>query len=234
MSPSERPLVIGHRGASADAPENTALAFTTALEQGADWVELDVRLSSDGSLIVNHDPWYRDGRTVWSTPFSDAPDATLVLSGAMDACTGMGVNVEIKNSPDDLADGTWSLDVVDATVDVLSGLDPTVLSNVLVSSFDFATIERVKALAPTVATGYLVFDLSAQPDALDLAAGGGHQALHPWDPFVTPELLADCHGRGLLVNTWTVDDPERWSALAAMGVDGIVTNTPGLLVRALR
>jgi len=231
MSPSERPLVIAHRGASADVPENTALAFTTALEQGADWVELDVRLSSDGSLIVNHDPWYRDGRTVWSTPFADAPDATLVLAGAMAACAGMGVNVEIKNSPDDLADGTWGLDVVDATVELLLDLDPAVLGEVLVSSFDFATIERVKALAPAVATGYLVFDLSKQTNALDLAADGGHQALHPW---VTPELLADCHARGLLVNTWTVDDPERWTALAAMGVDGIVTNTPGLLVEALR
>lgn len=234
MSPSDRPLVIAHRGASADAPENTASAFTAALEQGADWVELDVRLSSDGSLIVNHDPWYRDGRTVWSTPWSEVPEATLALAGAMDACAGMGVNVEIKNSADDLADGPWSLDVVDATVEVLLGLDPAVLDRLLISSFDFATIEAVKAQAPALATGYLVFDLSQQTNALDLAAEGGHQALHPWDPFVTQELLQDCHSRGLRVNTWTVDERARWDELAAMGVDGIVTNTPGLLVQALR
>lgn len=233
MSSGERPLVIAHRGASADVPENTALAFTTARQQGADWVELDVRLASDGSLIVNHDPWYRDERTVWSTPFADAPDGTLVLSDAMTACAGMGVNVEIKNSPGDLADGPWGLEVVDATVELLLGLEPGVLGGVLVSSFDFATIERVKALSPDVATGFLVFDLSKPTDAVDLAVNGGHDALHPWDPFVTPELLEQCHSSGLLVNTWTVDDPDRWTELTAMGVDGIVTNTPGLLVDAL-
>ncbi|RTL05322.1 MAG: glycerophosphodiester phosphodiesterase, partial [Acidimicrobiia bacterium] len=55
MSTTHRPLVIAHRGASADEPENTASAFRVAAEQGADWVELDVRLAADGSLIVNHD-----------------------------------------------------------------------------------------------------------------------------------------------------------------------------------
>lgn len=233
MSSDDRPLVIAHRGASADEQENTAVAFHTARIQGADWVELDVRLAEDGSLIVNHDAWYRDGRTVWSTPWAEVPESTLDLAGAVAACDGMGINVEIKNSPGDLADGPWGMEVVDATVEHLAGLDDALRSRILVSSFDLASIERTKEQDPDLATGYLVFDLSQQPDAAAIAADGGHQALHPWDPFVTEELLADCRERGLIVNTWTVDDPDRWVQLAAWGVDGIVTNTPGLLAAAL-
>ncbi len=233
MSSVQRPLVIAHRGASADVPENTAIAFTTAREQGADWVELDVRLAADGALIVHHDAWYRDGRTVWSTPVADVPEATLQLAGAMEACRGMGVNVEIKNSEGDLADGPGGPAVVDATLEVLAGLADAVRDKILVSSFDLATITRIKELDPGMRTGYLVFDLDAQTDAVELTVDGGHEALHPWDPFVTEELLEDCHSRGLVVNTWTVDDPARWSELVALGVDGIVTNTPGRLVAAL-
>ncbi len=233
MSTTHRPLVIAHRGASADEPENTASAFRAAAEQGADWVELDVRLAGDGSLIVNHDAWYRDERTVWSTPFDQVPPDTLDLAGALAACGDMGVNIEIKNSPGDLADGPWSLEVVDATVDLIGTLDAAARDRILVSSFDRATVDRVKALDRDIATGYLVFDLSLQPDAVAEAADGGHDALHPWDPFVTPDLLEDCRSRGLRVNTWTVDDFDRWIELASWGVDGIVTNTPGRLVSAL-
>lgn len=233
MSTHVHPLVIAHRGASADAPENTALAYRTAREQGADWVELDVRIAADGALIVNHDAWYQDGRTVWSTPREDAPDATLVLSEALIACSGMGVNVEIKNSPGDLADGVHGDAVVDGVVDLLEPLDAVLRERILISSFDLASIDRVKALDPGLLTGYLTFDLTKDPDALARTVGGGHDAFHPWDPFVTEELVGECRDHGLLLNTWTVDDPDRWAVLAGWGVDGIVTNTPGLLAAAL-
>ncbi|MCZ7631217.1 MAG: glycerophosphodiester phosphodiesterase [Microthrixaceae bacterium] len=72
MSDIEGTLTIAHRGASADHPENTRDAFVGAADQDADWVELDVRHTSDGSLIVNHDPWYHDKRLVWSTPIAGA------------------------------------------------------------------------------------------------------------------------------------------------------------------
>ncbi|HMV75510.1 MAG TPA: glycerophosphodiester phosphodiesterase, partial [Microthrixaceae bacterium] len=69
--------------------------------------------------------------------------------------------------------------------------------------------------------------------AAAVAADHGHDAFHPWDPFVTPELLEDCRSRGLRVNSWTVNEPERWSELVSWGVDGIITDTPGRLVSAL-
>ena len=238
MSSTQRPLVIAHRGASVDAPENTRSAFVQAAEQGADWVELDVRLAADRSLIVNHDAWYRDGRTVWSTPRAEAPEATIDLSEAMRVCRGeastvMGVNVEIKNSPGDLADAPYGLDVVDSVLEVIEPYvsdDPT---SVLVSSFDMATIDRVKELDAEILTGYLVFDLNAQPDALEHTAERGHDAFHPWGPFVTEQMIARCRERELILNTWTIDEAPRWAELADWGVDGIVTNLPGRLVQAM-
>lgn len=233
MSSTRRPLVIAHRGASADAPENTRPAFLLAAEQGADWVELDVRLAADGSLIVNHDAWYLDGRTVWSTPRAEAPGPTIVLAEAMDACRGMGVNVEIKNIPGDLGDAPYGLEVVDAVLEVIEPFvsdDPT---SILVSSFDMATIDRVKERDAEILTGYLAFDINAEPDALEKAAERGHDAFHPWDPFVTREMIATCRERELVLNTWTVDDAPRWAELVDWGVDGIITNIPGRLVRAM-
>jgi len=233
MSQVTHPLVIAHRGASVDAPENTRSAFLLAAEQGADWVELDVRLAADGSLIVNHDPWYLDGRTVWSTPRAEAPDATVDLAEAMDACKGMGMNVEIKNIPGDLGDAPYGLEVVDAVLEVIEPFVADDPSSILVSSFDMATIDRVKERDAEVLTGYLAFDINAEPDALEKAAERGHDAFHPWDPFVTRRMIEICRERELILNTWTVDEAPRWAELVDWGVDGIITNLPGRLVAAM-
>jgi len=231
--PSSRPLVIGHRGASADFPENTAAAFRGASAQGADWVELDVRVNRLGEMVVHHDPDFGDGRSVWSTALADAPAGTVDLAQALDASAPMGVNVEIKNSPGDLSDAPYGMDVVDLVLALLAARrDAGILEEVLISSFDLPTIDRVRDLAPGVDTGYLVVDPSSV-DAVAVAAAGGHTALHPWDPCVTPALLAECRAAGLRCNTWTVDDLDRVAALAAMGVDGIVTNTPAAARSAL-
>ena len=231
--PTSRPLVIGHRGASADFPENTAAAFRGAAEQGADWVELDVRLNRAGELVVHHDPDFADGRSVWSTTLADAPAGTVDLEQALNACAPMGVNVEVKNSPGDLSDAPYSLEVVDLVLEVLDRRRGAgILEEVLVSSFDLPTLDRVRDLAPSLPTGYLVVDTEAS-DAVAVAAGNGHSAVHPWDPCVTEALMDRCRAAGLLCNTWTVDDPARIAALAGMGVDGIVTNTPAAARSAL-
>ena len=105
MSSLRRPNIVAHRGASAAHPENTVEAFLGARAEGADWVELDVRLSGDGHLVVHHDPWYHGGLGVATSPAEARPASVPVLHEALDACAGMGVNVEIKNSPGDLGEG---------------------------------------------------------------------------------------------------------------------------------
>ncbi|MCP4851204.1 MAG: glycerophosphodiester phosphodiesterase, partial [Actinomycetia bacterium] len=99
--PDGRPLVVAHRGASYDRTENTVEAFVEARVQGADWVELDVRLSADDVLMVHHDAHLADGRLVREVRAADAPDHIPNLAEAFEACDGMGVNVEVKNLPGD-------------------------------------------------------------------------------------------------------------------------------------
>ena len=101
----------------------------------------------------------------------------------------------------------------------------------LISSFAWAAIARVRAVDPALATAYLV----VRPAAGDVerVAAAGHQALHPWFGEVTPALVEACHRAGLAVNCWTCDDPARMVELARAGVDGICTNDPALARRAL-
>jgi len=240
MTRREDLLIIAHRGASADHPENTREAFLGAGEQGADWVELDVRLAADGTLIVHHDPWYLDRRTVWDTPAGDRPPSVLSLTDALDACgTGgprpLGVNVEIKNSPGDLGGEhvPHTLEVADAVVGLLAERATAgVGDRVLISSFDPPTLDRARDLGGPP-TGQLVFDVASWPDVVESTAGRGHSALHPWHPFVDGALVERAHGHGLAVNTWTVDERHRILELAEMGVDGIVTNVPARARAAL-
>ena len=93
--------VIAHRGASRAAPENTVEAFLTAARMGADAVELDVRRTADGVLVVHHDPRLADTRVIVATPYRDLPAHVPTLAAALDACAGMWVNVEIKNDAEE-------------------------------------------------------------------------------------------------------------------------------------
>src|SRR2546425_413652 len=94
--------IIAHRGASAAYPENTVEAFRAAGELGATWVELDVRRTSDGRLAVHHDAHLPDGRAIVDVAADDLPPAVPSLAVALEACAPLGVNVEIKNSPNDV------------------------------------------------------------------------------------------------------------------------------------
>jgi len=225
------PRVYGHRGASADAPENTLEAFAMARAQGADGVELDVRRSADGDLVLHHDAALPDGRVVFETPTAALPASVPSLADALDECAGLVVNVEIKNSPFE-PDHDPERGVADQVVDLLrarGGRD-----RVLVSSFDLATVDRVRACDPSVPTAFLTFVDPVGADAVALAADRGHAAIHPHEGTVDADFVALAHAAGLEVNVWTVDDPDRIRALADAGVDGIVTNVPARAVAALR
>jgi len=193
--------VIAHRGASADRPENTVEAFRFAAVLGADWVELD-----------------------------DLPDSVATLDQALDACVGLGVNVEIKNDPRDPDFEHPSAWLSAAVVDRLAarasaGGHP--FDHLLVTSFDPEVVGRVHRLAPTLPVGQLLFDPDPSLDALiGLQATYGYDAVNPWDPLVDGPVVHAAHRLGLAVHVWTVDEPDRMAELAALGVDGIITNRP--------
>jgi len=223
-------VVIGHRGASADFPENTLDAFAGAAAQGADWVELDVRATSDGVLVVHHDAVLPDGRPIADLAHHEVPISVPRLEAAFGVMAGMGVNVEIKNSP---AEPGWDPtgELASATVELIAEVAAGL--EILVSCFDLATLDHVRAVAPHLATGYLVLSAEEPVDAVAAAVASGCVAVNPWDPCVSSESIARAHDAGLAVNVWTVDDPDRIRQLAEWGADAVITNRPAVALSAL-
>ena len=209
--------VFAHRGASAAEPENTIAAFVRAKEMGADGVELDVHRG----LLVHHDA-------------EPVPPDAPTLAAALDACAGMVVNIEIKN-----LQGDADYDETNAAADEVVALlhERGRRDEVLVSSFNVATINRVRELDDSIATAFLV---THAPDddligrIIDRTRRQGHGALNPHHIGVTPRLVELAHANGLQVHTWTVDDPERMRYLADLGVDSIITNVPDIAIATLR
>lgn len=223
--------VMAHRGASAAFAENTLEAFAGARALGADWVELDVRRTADRRLVVHHDAHLPGGVALMARHRAQIPSVVPDLAEALDTCHPLGVNIEIKNgAPDPDFDPTGRLDA-DALVDLLHrrrGSD-----QVLVSSFNLASIDRVHELDPTVPTGWLLLDRGKTADLVARAVDGGHAAIHPPADMVDAAFVDHARSAGLNVNVWTVDEPLRMTELVAMGVDGIITNVPDVARRVV-
>jgi glycerophosphoryl diester phosphodiesterase len=233
-----RPLVLGHRGASRDAVENTLDAFIEARTQGADGAELDVHRSADGALVVHHDAAV-DGFGILAEHDFHLIRAALpqipTLAEVFDVSAGQLINVEVKNSPPD-ADFDPDDRCAAAVVDLIRDRD--LYDSVIVSSFHLPTIDRVRELDPKVPTGYLVVVDPAPLDALEIAHDRGHRALHPhyvaFGEALAPEqTVARAATLGIQLNVWTVNDPSEIVRLAALGVDSIITDTPRLARQAL-
>ena len=146
-------LVLAHRGANRLAPENTVPAFARAVELGADGVELDIHPTIDDALVVRHDAATPTGLLAEMT-LADVRAAlpeVPTLGEALDACAGRLVNVEIKYLPTE--DGDPPDRMAQLLIDLLAergGRD-----RVLVSSFNLASVDRVRSLAPDVRTALL-------------------------------------------------------------------------------
>jgi glycerophosphoryl diester phosphodiesterase len=223
--------VIAHRGATRLARENTVAAFRSAVEVGADAVELDVRRLADGSLAVHHDPVLADGRQLVALRRDQVPADVPTLTAALDACAGAVVNVEIKNLPSE-PDFDPDDAVAAEVVAVVTGrAEPR--DRWLVSSFRREAIDRCRALDPAIPTAWLTL-APVSDDDIAWARAAGHTAIHPWDPTVDRSVIERCHAAGLAVNTWTCNDVGRALDLAAWGIDGICTDVADELIAALR
>src|SRR5262245_4636703 len=151
-------LVLAHRGANRVEPENTVAAMATALRLGADGVELDVHRSADGVLVVRHDAATPEGplgvltADQIRTLLPDVPPLAEVL----DVCRGTLVNVEVKDPDPRAADALVAL--------LFERAASRAGDDVVVSSFDLPTIDRVRAAEPDLPVGALSFGL--EPDAM--------------------------------------------------------------------
>ncbi|MEU2657252.1 glycerophosphodiester phosphodiesterase family protein [Streptomyces sp. NPDC007325] len=234
------PEVIAHRGASAVAPENTLISGEVARRAGADWIENDVRPSRDGGLYVFHDATVdrtTDGKGHIGKLTSAEIDA--LDAGSWFAPEYKGVRIPTLAAQ--LADlrergGKLLLDITgtrgkaDIERIIQTVRDEGMMDRVMVQSFFPESLKHVRKLAPQVPMAFLQGKLDADPVAvakdLDVIAYNvSDEALK-----TRPEVVKDLHAAGVKVNVWTVDDPKRWSELADLGVDGIITDKATELV----
>ena len=244
-------FVVAHRGASRRAPENTLEAFRLAVELGADAVELDVHLTSDGQLAVIHDETLerttgRPGRVAEMT--MDAvreADAGATFSPAAEEhpFAGRGLTVPTLGEVLDWLPADIGLVIevkprsaADAVVAAVSQHAVRSDERLTVISFDEAAIERVRELDPGIRTGYLLVPSQPIEPALVWATEHGHLGVLPWEVDLGLDplpILAQARAYGREVGCYVVNDPERMQHLAACRLWGFVTDQPDVAREAL-
>lgn len=232
------PLVYGHRGDCSRAADNTIEAFKLAVAAGADGIELDVRRTADGVLIVSH-----DDRRASVGIFSELRFEVLrkmeplipTLREAMDSIpASVFVNVEIKNLPLD-AGFDEDRTIVDETISELRSYDN--LDRVLLSSFDPVSMEKAGIVAPEILRGQLVAPPTDLDVAIAFASGAGMEAVNPKFAQLSPDAKATVtriKENGLSVVAWDVNTPEEVALMASAGVNVIITDDPGMARNVLK
>jgi glycerophosphoryl diester phosphodiesterase len=236
-------MIFAHRGASAHAPENTLAAFELALTQNADAIELDVKLSADGQVVVIHDPTVdrttgRKGRV---------KDLSLTQLRSLDAGAFFSENYRGEKIPTleevfeavgkrifinvELTNYNTPRDQLVETVCMLVkkfGLQ----KQVMFSSFLAANLSKTRAYLPEVPRGLLALNglLGAWARSFGFAFGK-YQALHPYLKDVTPEQIQRVHRLQRRVHVWTVNAAEDIRRLFRWGVDAIFTDDPQLALK---
>jgi glycerophosphoryl diester phosphodiesterase len=228
----EPPLAIGHRGAKALAPENTLAALQAAADVGVDAIEFDVLRGPGGRLVLGHS-------------LDELPADLLAFDDALAwfATRGERLHVDVK------ADGVEA-EIVDAL------RTHGVLDRAYVSSTEAATLRRFAALAPDLPRALTYpedrLGISRRPGTAPLVSaalavartllpfrlasilrGSGATVASLEHRVVTAAAVRRCHAAGLPVVVWTVNDAERVRELAALGVDGVVSDDPRILAATL-
>lgn len=219
-------IILGHRGGrGAGWPaENSLAAFQRAIDEGADGVELDVRLSADGTPVLVHDPLLKNGRYVYRVRAGDLPKSTATLDEALDLLTGRVVNVELKS------DVPSRRALARAAI---SSVMRARKSEVVFSSFDPFLVLACAALAPKVARGILVSEkMERLAVALPIGLRSMVVAAHLQDPLVTTSRVVRLTRAGLRLCAWTVNEVDRARELAGQGVEWLITDRPAAMMAA--
>ncbi|MEU5186832.1 glycerophosphodiester phosphodiesterase [Streptomyces klenkii] len=246
--------VVAHRGASEDAPEHTLAAYRKAIEDGADALECDVRLTADGHLVCVHDRRVNrtsNGRGAvsaleladlatldfgsWKADVSatEAPDldatSVLTLERLLELVADAGRRVELAIETKHPT--RWAGQVEEKLLELLGrfGLaDPPAgaPSPVRVMSFSARSLHRVQLAAPALPTVYLMQFVS--PRHRDGRLPAGVRIAGPSIRIIRkdPGYVARLHEAGNEVHVWTVNEPEDVELCARLGVDALITNRP--------
>jgi len=245
-------IVVAHRGASTQAPENTMEAFRLGVDAGADAIELDIHLTADGQLAVIHDD------SLDRTTDRTGPVANRTMDEIREADAGAtfvrpndsgfpfaGRGLTVPTLPEVLA---WLPDGIGLVVEIKAraAADAVVAAvaehavrasgRLAVISFDEHAIERVRGLDRDIKTGYLLVPTQPIEPALVWATEHGHTGVFPWDGDLGLDplpLMAQAKAYGREIGCYVVNDPERMQHLAACGLWGFVTDVPDIAREAL-
>jgi glycerophosphoryl diester phosphodiesterase len=239
------PVIFGHRGASKYAPENTLAAFSLTFKLGAPAIELDAKLSSDGEVVVIHDP------TVDRTTDGKGKVNELTLhqlkvldAGSFFSSKFKGEQIPTLDEVFELSRGKYLVNVEltnyssfnDQLVPKVAAIvkNHKTLNSVIFSSFSPWNLTRIKNFFPDARTGLLT------PNGFIgflgrsvLMRGISPRYIHPELKDVTPQYIAKEHRSKRRINIWTVDDPVDLKWLIKAGIDGIITNDPLLALKIL-
>ncbi|WP_426451110.1 glycerophosphodiester phosphodiesterase [Paenibacillus sp. S-38] len=233
-----KPLVIGHRGAAGEAPENTLASFALAVKQGADAVELDVHLSADGELIVCHDATVNrttdgagaiadltaaqlrrlDAGRWFDEKYAGEPVPTLE-EVFRETPAGVMINVEIKCP--------YSSRLQMRLFELLKLYGR--LEGTVVSSFNHKILHSLQAAEPVLKVGLLYDANLVHHRRLAESSGMNVYSLHPYHLLIDPEDVADATANGLQVYPFTVNDEGQMHRAVMAGMSGIITDYPARL-----
>lgn len=220
--------IFGHRGARGHAPENTLRGLEAGIALRAAWLEFDVRLHPEGTLLLLHDARVDrttngrgrlDGLSLAALRRLDAGDGEVIptLEEALER-VGLraGVNIELKSF------GATGAAVAAVLARCLARGWPA--SHFLVSSFHLPALAAFKRMAPAIPVAALLGGVPL--DLAACAAAAGAVAIHMDAEFADPAMVEDAHRRGLKIRAFTVNEPEDMRDLRAMGFDGVFTDYP--------
>jgi glycerophosphoryl diester phosphodiesterase len=227
--------VFAHRGAGSFAPENSLPAFEKAIKMGCDGIELDVRRSADGHIIVFHDRHtYRmtrvrgnihrlnlsDIRSLYlkqsNFPLEKIPTLPEILDLA-----GKNVLINIDVKKENFSNNGFEekiLQIID---------DFKCINNVIISSFNPFLLKKIALLNPKIHLGFIFRNRSS----MMMLNGHPVKSLHARFPILSIKYLSNLYQRSSKVYAWTVDEGKKMIELIKKGVDGIITNKPELYLQ---
>ncbi|TDI56762.1 MAG: glycerophosphodiester phosphodiesterase [Acidobacteria bacterium] len=227
---TELPVVVGHRGWPSRFPDNTLAGFLAA-SAIADAIELDVRRSADGKLVLSHDPTLV-GLVVSETAWSVLAELDLgnghkpaLLDEALAALPDTPVQLEVKNVPDQPGfepDHRLALEAAERA-----------RPGDTVSSFNHVSLEVVRRVFPDVPTGLAIERFCPLDECVNYCLDAGHSVLVPEETMIEKSIASTILAE-LRVFPWTVNDPDRARELVGFGVSGIITDDPGLISQHLK
>ena len=225
--------ITAHRGSSKSAPENTLAAMAKAVEELADFVEIDVQETKDGVVVLGHDTTLKRvsgvNRPISSYTFEELKELEAgswfsgefkgepipSLEQVMEYCKGrININIELKNL------GSESL-LPDKVVELIGKYQ--MKEQCVVTSSRFSYLVRIRELAPDIRTGYIVsaaYGNYYSSDTIDL--------ISLRSSFVTERLVEAAHEKGKAVHAWTVNSKSELERMKMLGVDNIITDYPVL------